>query len=87
MLHLEEDRGNIFFFQQDGAPFHVHGRMTQFLKNRLPGRWIGRGGPTVWSHRSPNLTPINLFLGRYVKIILPPQKPQNLDENSHSICL
>jgi len=30
-------------------------------------RWTGRGGPTPWPPRSPDITPLHLFLWRYVK--------------------
>jgi len=39
----------------------------RFPNNRLPGRWIGRGGPTAWPPTSPDLTPLDLFLWGCVK--------------------
>jgi len=30
-------------------------------------RWIGRDGPTPWPPRSPDITPLDFFLWRYVK--------------------
>ena len=38
-----------------------------FLNVTFPNRWIGRGGPTPWPPRSPDITPLDLFLWRYVK--------------------
>ena len=29
--------------------------------------WIGRGGPTSWPPRSPDVTPLDFFLWGYVK--------------------
>ena len=29
--------------------------------------WIGRGGPTAWPARSPDITPRDFFLWGYVK--------------------
>jgi hypothetical protein len=46
MPQLEEDCGNSFFFEQNGAP-HFHHNVTLFLKNHFLGRWIGRRSPTV----------------------------------------
>ena len=54
-------------FQQDSAPphwglLHVRGSLEQ----RFPCQWIGRGGPTPWPARSPDMTPLDFF-GGYVK--------------------
>jgi hypothetical protein len=32
--------------------------MVSFLDETFPGRWVGRGGPTAWPPRSPDLTPV-----------------------------
>jgi len=37
------------------------------LDATFPNRWIGRDGPTPWPPRSPDITPLDLFLWRYVK--------------------
>lgn len=33
---------------------------------RLPGRWIGRGGPIRWPPRPPDLTPLDFCLGGWM---------------------
>ena len=33
----------------------------------FPNRWIGRDGPTPWPPRSPDITPLDFVLWRYVK--------------------
>ena len=33
----------------------------------FPDGWIGRGGPTSWPPRSPDVTPLDFFLWGYVK--------------------
>ena len=38
-----------------------------FLDAEFPNRWIGRDGPTPWPPRSPDITPLDFFLWRYVK--------------------
>ena len=39
-----------------------------FLVVTFPNRWIGRGGPTPWPPRSPDITPpLDFFLWGYVK--------------------
>jgi hypothetical protein len=36
----------------------------------MAGRWVGRGGPIAWPHRSPDLTPLAFFFQGYVKNIV-----------------
>ena len=38
-----------------------------FLDATFPNRWIGRDGPTPCPPRSPDITPLDLFLWGYVK--------------------
>ena len=38
-----------------------------FLDSTFANRWIGRDGPTPWPPRSPDITPLDFFLWRYVK--------------------
>ena len=38
-----------------------------FLDATLPNGWMRRDGPTPWPPRSPGITPLDLFLWRYVK--------------------
>ena len=54
-------------FQQDGAPPHWGSRVRRFLDATFPNRWIGRDGLTPWPPRSPDITPLDFFLWRYVK--------------------
>jgi hypothetical protein len=51
--------------QQDGAPHHFC-----HLDREMAGRWIGRGGPIAWPPTSPDLTPLDFFLWRYMKNIV-----------------
>ena len=44
------------YFQHDGDPPHSSRKVTNFLKGRVPGPWIGRGGPHNWPARSPELS-------------------------------
>ena len=43
-------------FQQDGAPAHFLLAVKEFLNQKFPDRWFGRGGPVVWAARSPDIT-------------------------------
>lgn len=54
-------------FQQDGAPPHYANHVRSFLDGMFPDRWIGRGGPTPWPPRSPDMTPLDFFLWGFVK--------------------
>lgn len=50
------------WFQHDGAPAHYGNVVQEYLNNTFQNRWIGRGGPTQWPARSPDLTPLDFFL-------------------------
>ena len=77
----EDDQEGEIQFQQDGAPPHYLKNVRDFLDLRFPGRWIGRGGPTSWPPRSPDLTPLDFFLWGFLKdqVYVPPL-PANLAE-------
>lgn len=45
------------------APAHFAHTVRQYLNVNFPGRWIGRGSPTLaWPARSPDLTPLDFYL-------------------------
>jgi hypothetical protein len=46
----------------DGAPAHFNLIARRYLNQKLPGWWIGRGGPIAWPPRSPDLTPLEFYL-------------------------
>lgn len=71
----EEIRRTIIF-QHDGCPSHYHRDVREFLNNEFAGRWIGRGGPTEWPARSPDLTPLDFYLwGRMKELVYFKQVP------------
>jgi hypothetical protein len=53
------------------APFYLQTDVTTFLGETFPGRWVGRGGPTVWPPGSPNLTPLDIFAWGLLTFSLP----------------
>jgi len=65
-LQLDETQPWIIF-QQDGATPHWASHVRQILVATFPNRWTGRDGPTPWPPRSPDITPLDFFLWRYVK--------------------
>ena len=48
-----------YVFQQDAAPPHFALHVRNHLNECFPQQWIGRGGPTAWPPRSPDLTPLD----------------------------
>jgi hypothetical protein len=53
------------------APPNLHTDVNTFLGETFPGRWVGRGGPTVWPPRSPDLTPLDIFAWMLLTLNLP----------------
>jgi hypothetical protein len=54
LMQLEEHVVDVF--QNDGAVSHYSRIVHDGLSERLPGRWIGRGGLITWPQRSPDFT-------------------------------
>jgi hypothetical protein len=63
----EDDQEGRIHFQQDGAPPHYVEEVREYLNTRFPGRWIGRSAPIAWPPRSPDLTPLDIFLWGFIK--------------------
>ncbi|CAK1601563.1 unnamed protein product [Parnassius mnemosyne] len=51
------------WYQNDGCPAHYARDVRAYLDDRFPGRWIGRLGPILWPPRSPDLNPLDFFIG------------------------
>lgn len=54
---------NQLWFQQDGAPPHYARPVRTYINNIFPQRWIGRRGSIEWPPRSPDLNPLDFFMG------------------------
>ena len=54
-------------FQQDGVPSHFRLSVRAYLEETFGERWIGRGGPTSWPPRSPDLTPLDFYAWGFIK--------------------
>lgn len=77
------------WFQQDGAPPHFARIVRNFLDERYPEKWIGRGGPVPWPPRSPDLTSPDFFLWGYVKDVVfrnPPTTREDMKDRIREAC-
>ena len=66
-----------FYFQQDGALPHFHRDVRGCLDENLQNRWIGRRGAVEFPARSPDLTPMDFFLG-FLKDKVYSRKPETM---------
>lgn len=71
---------NEIIFQLDGAPGHWSRFVREFLDEKFPSRWIGRGGPISWPPRSPDLTPPDFFLWGFIKDKTYAQDPKTTED-------
>ena len=62
-------------FVQDGAPPHHDAMVIHWLQETFNGRVIRRAFEDFWSPYSPDLSPSNFFLWRYLKSV-----PETLEE-------
>jgi hypothetical protein len=68
-------------FMQDGAPPRWGKSVRCWLNEHFPGRWIGRGSPTIqWPPRSPDLTPCDFFLWGFIKSKVYSTRPADIPE-------
>ena len=67
-------------FQHDGAPPHYSREVRELLNRKFPNQWIGRGGPTPWPARSPDLTPLDFYLWGHMKTLVYQRKSNTKEE-------
>jgi hypothetical protein len=58
---------------------------TTFMDEKFPGCWVGRGGPTAWPPRSPDLTPLDIFGWGFIKDVEYSRKVRDLADLRQSI--
>ncbi|GFV58886.1 DUF4817 domain-containing protein [Trichonephila clavipes] len=75
---LNPEKLTELWFQQDGATCHTARATIDLLKDTLGDHLISRFGPVNWPPRSCDLTPLDYFLGSYVKSLIYADKPQTL---------
>ncbi|GFU50963.1 putative DD41D transposase [Trichonephila clavipes] len=73
------------WFQQDGATCHTARVTIDLLKDTFGDRLISRFGPVNFPPESCDLTPLDYFLGSYVKSLVYADKPQTLDHLEDNI--
>ncbi|XP_063994344.1 uncharacterized protein LOC135171649 [Diachasmimorpha longicaudata] len=78
--HVHFDRRLRMWFQQDGAPPHFALCVRNYLNVLFPRRWIGRGGAVIWPPRSPDLTPLDFSLWRYIKDVVYKNRPTTAED-------
>ncbi|GFX43881.1 uncharacterized protein TNCV_4111601 [Trichonephila clavipes] len=81
----DQDVMQELWFQQDGATCHTARATIDLLKDTFGNRLISRFGPVNWPPRSCDLTPLDYFLGGYVKSLVYADKPQTLDHLEDNI--
>jgi hypothetical protein len=57
------------WYNHDGAPAHFSRAVRDVFNNTHHNRWIGRGGPTAWPPRLPDLNPLDFYLCGYLKLL------------------
>ena len=72
-------------FQQDSAPPLFAHIVRNYLNERFPGRWIGRGSPQFWTARSPYLTLLEFFRLGHIKTQVNKVKIRDLQHLSERI--
>ena len=74
---------------QDGAPPHWSTPVRDWLNEKFPHRWIGRGGAhdtnIAWPPRSPDLTPMDYFVWGFIKSNVYVKNYHSLDDLKNSI--
>jgi hypothetical protein len=60
----------LLWYLHDGASAHSSRAERDVLSNSCHERWIGRGGPTVWPPRSPDLNPLECYLLRQLRALV-----------------
>jgi hypothetical protein len=54
-------------YVHDGAPAHLNRAVGDVLNSTYHDWWIGRGRPTAWPSRSPDLNPLDFYLWEHLK--------------------
>ncbi|KAF7379194.1 hypothetical protein HZH68_017039 [Vespula germanica] len=73
-------------FVHDDATAHFSRLARQFLNERFPNKWIGRGESINWSTRSTDLNPLDLYLfGAHLKSLVNDAPVNDVEEPRYRI--
>ena len=76
-----EKRMDKIIFMHDGAPPHWGTEVRDWLNEKMPQRWMGRGSSNMpWPPRSPDLTPCDFFMWGFVKSRVYGARPKTIAE-------
>lgn len=67
-------------YQHDGAPPHYSREVRRWLDDNYHQQWIGRGGPTEWAPRSPDLNILDSFGWGVIKNMVYQTPPETIVE-------
>ena len=58
------------YYQHDGTRPHFSQVVRQYVNQKFPNRWIGRGGTPNWPPRSPDLNPLDYHVWGSMKAMV-----------------
>jgi hypothetical protein len=71
--------------KHDGAPPYLSRAVRHVLNNTSHDRWMGRGGPTAWPPRSPDLNPLYFYLWGHLNTLVYAAPVDNEETFAHRI--
>ena len=74
LKHPGERLKNYFFSWTELLLTTVAVSWNSLLK--LPNSWLERAGPLFWAPRSPDLTPLDFFVGGFLKQVVYSKSPE-----------
>lgn len=83
--HEEEHNLEDFWFQQDGATARTARRLCEILQEMFLGRVVSLCEAVPWPLCSPDLSPCDIFLWRYLKAEVFKHRPRSLDQLKEAI--
>jgi hypothetical protein len=61
-INMWPETFNLWIIDERILSWHISRAVRDVLNNTYHDRWIGRGGPTAWPPRSPDLNPLYFYL-------------------------
>jgi hypothetical protein len=73
------------WYMHNGGPAHFSRAVRGVLNSTYHDRWIGRGEPTAWPPRSPDLNPLDFYLWGHLNILVYAPPVENQEALHHRI--